>query len=92
MTKKDAEDYRYGYQHIGIVNQKEVSIRKISNCGGWSDLETGETYMNWSVDIIKVNSDSISKMKKPIKLSDKELVKALELLRKETNKEAKEIN
>lgn len=89
MTKREAEDYRYGYQHIGAVNDEQVSVRKLSNCGGWLDLDTNDVYLNYSMDIIKVNKDSISKMKKPIKLSDKEFGKAIELIRKE--KEGKKV-
>lgn len=77
MTTKESEDYRYGYQHIGIVSQKEVSVRKVSNCGGWLDLETKEVHTNESMNIIKVHNDSIIKMKKPIKLSAKEFDRAI---------------
>ena len=91
MTNKRAEDYRYGYQHIGIVSQQPVSIRKVSNCDGWLDLETGEVYKNKVVTIVKIHNDSIRTMKKPIELSDKELKRVLEVLRKESDKEAKEL-
>lgn len=61
MTKKEAEDYRYGYQHIGIVDNKEVSIRKASNCGGWIDLNTNEVHSNESLmEITNINKKSIS--------------------------------
>lgn len=91
MTNSRAEDYRYGYQHIGIVSQQQVSIRKVSNCDGWIDLETKEIYKNDVVEIVKVNNDSIKTMKKPIVLSDKELVKVLEILRKEGDKKDKQL-
>lgn len=60
MTKKDAEDYRYGYQHIGKVNGSKVSIRKASNCDGWIDLFTSELYLNKEVDIIAINNKPMS--------------------------------
>ncbi len=54
MTQKEAEDYKYGYRHIGEFRNKQVSIRKASNCGGWIDLKTGEIYANESISEIKV--------------------------------------
>ena len=81
MTKKEAEDYRYGYQHIGDVktlykhnsssNSKEVSIRKVPNCGGWIDLDTEKLYSNESVEIVKINNNPFSsKAFKIIKLNN----------------------
>jgi hypothetical protein len=87
MTQEEAEDYRYGYQYVGIVNDKEVSVRKISNCDGWTDLDTGETYSNEPVEIFKVNKDSINTMKAPTRFKGKEFAKALELLHKDDEEE-----
>lgn len=63
MTKEEAEDYRYGYGHTIKVNDKELRARKVSNCGGWMDLQTGHTYENDSVTVVRVDEVSISKSK-----------------------------
>ena len=80
MEKKEAEDYRYGYQHVGIVDDKEVSVRKVSNCDGWLDLDTGEIHTNDSMYMVKVNLRSISEMKAPVKLSVNEFNKAIKII------------
>ena len=83
MTKLESEDYRYGYQHIGIVDDKEVSVRKLSNCGGWLNLDTGEFYDNDSMYLAKAHNHSIDKMNKPIKLSDSEFKRHLKIIHKD---------
>ena len=60
MNVREAEDYRYNHQHIGVVSGNEVSIKKESNCGGWIDLNTDEWYSNDSVKIARVNVTPMS--------------------------------
>lgn len=55
-------------------------MRKLSNCGGWLDLDTNEVYMNKSMTIIKVHKKSINDMVKPIRMSDKDFMKIISTL------------
>lgn len=61
MTKKEAEDYRYGYEHAAeLIVLMPVRVRKASNCGGWIDLDTLEVYPNERIESAKIG-DRISK-------------------------------